>query len=186
MAVSGITVSGTPPRLSSPKTIPPDVNESTLEDLEANTIPRMDAGISMRDPKAKYKRFDLWNWIRIDPGKITRFRIESRRYWGTLFAIKNNFRSYIVFIILIRLKFGIFVKIFFSQKRSKRKNLLAIRLIPSLETVASSCATLRPSRYALWSSFFSSYSARRSFKIFDPGIPGTTLSCDSSIIGWWE
>lgn len=102
MAVSGITVSGTPPRLSSPKTIPPDVNKSTLEDLEANTIPRMDAGISMRDPKAKYKRFDLWNWIRIDPGKITRFRIESRRYWGTLFAIKNNFRSYIVFIILIK------------------------------------------------------------------------------------
>lgn len=55
MAVSGITVSGTPPRLSSPKTIPPDVNESTLEDLEANTIPRMDAGISMRDPSEVQK-----------------------------------------------------------------------------------------------------------------------------------
>lgn len=58
MAVSGITVSGTLPRLSSPKTIPPDVNESTLEDLEdleANTIPRMDAGISMRDPSEVQK-----------------------------------------------------------------------------------------------------------------------------------
>lgn len=55
MAVSGITVSGTPPRLSSPKTIPPDVNESTLEDLEANTIPRIDAGISMRDPSEVQK-----------------------------------------------------------------------------------------------------------------------------------
>lgn len=141
MAVSGITVSGTPPRLSSPKiTIPPDVNESTLEDLEANTIPRMDAGISMRDPKAKYKRFDLWNWIRIDPGKITRFRIESRRYWGTLFAIKNNFRSYIVFIILIRLKFGIFVKIFFFEEKFEEEEFTRNTLNP---IAGNGCVILR-------------------------------------------
>lgn len=44
--------------------------------------------------------------------------------------------------------------------------LLAIRLIPSLEAVASSCATLRPSGYALWSSFFF-FLPTRSFKIFE-------------------
>lgn len=134
MTVSGITVSGTP---TTTPTIP--------ENRSSRRKRIYSRGIGQRWTRFQTKFHAKDSIYRTGSGSIG----SRSRCYRSRDVVCDKEQFSIQLLVLDRFVLWNVCENFPSFFPSKRKNLLAIRLIPSLETVASSCATLRPSRYAL-------------------------------------